>query len=148
MAATALALPQVAGYSFDFAPDLSKPDVRRKLTPGALRTFVNIASKWELTEVQARGLLGGVASSTYHAWKTNPRGKQLDQDTLTRISLTIGIYKALNIYFNKPLADRWITLGNRGPMFAGHSPLEYMIRNGQPGMVDVRRMLDAWRGGI
>ncbi len=101
-----------------------------------------------LTEAQARSLLGGVASSTWHAWKTNPRGKQLDQDTLTRISLSIGIYKALNIYFNKPLADRWITLGNRGPMFAGHSPLEYMIQNGVPGMVDVRRMLDAWRGGV
>jgi len=148
MAATALAVPQVAGYSFDVAPDLSKPDVRRKLSPGALRTFVNITAKWELTEAQARSLLGGVASSTYHAWRTNPRGKQLDQDTLTRISLTIGIYKALNIYFNKPLADRWIALGNRGSMFAGNSPLEYMIHNGLPGMVDVRRMLDAWRGGI
>ena len=148
MAATALAVPQVVGYSFDVAPDLSKPDVRRKLSSGALRTFVNITAKWELTEAQARSLLGGVASSTYHAWKTNPRGKHLDQDTLTRISLTIGIYKALNIYFNKPLADRWITLGNRGPMFSGHSPLDYMVQNGLPGMVDVRRMLDAWRGGI
>ena len=148
MAATALALPNVAGYSFDVAPDLSQPEVRRKLSPGGLRTFVNIAEKWELTEVQARSLLGGVASSTYHAWKTNPKGKQLDQDTLMRISLVIGIYKALNIYFNKPLADRWITLGNRGAMFAGGAPLDYMIQNGQPGMVDVRRMLDAWRGGI
>jgi hypothetical protein len=148
MATAALALPNVAGYSFDIAPDLSKAEVRRQLSPGGIRTFVNIANKWNLTEVQARGLLGGVASSTFHAWKTNPRGKQLDQDTLTRISLTIGIYKALNIYFNKPLADRWIILGNRGPMFAGHSPLEYMIQNGLPGMLDVRRMLDAWRGGI
>jgi hypothetical protein len=130
------------------APDLSRPEVRRKLTPAALRTFVNIAKKWNLTEVQARSLLGGVASSTYHAWRTSPSGKQLDQDTLTRISLTIGIYKALNIYFNKPLADRWIGLGNRGSMFAGSSPLKYMIQNGMPGMVDVRRMLDAWRGGI
>ena len=147
MAAPVLALPQVPGYSFDVAPDLSRAEVRRKLSPGALRTFVNIAAKWNLTEVQARGLLGGVASSTYHAWKTNPRGKQLDQDTLTRISLAIGIYKALNIYFNKPLADRWVTLGNRGALFAGNSPLEYMVRNGVPGMVDVRRMLDAWRGG-
>jgi hypothetical protein len=146
--ATALVLPHVTGYSFDIAPDLTSPEVRRKLTPGGLRTFVNIAGKWNLTEAQARGLLGGVASSTFHAWKTRPRGKQLDQDTLTRISLVIGIYKALNIYFNKPLADRWITLGNRGPMFAGASPLDYMIHNGQPGMVDVRRMLDAWRGGI
>jgi hypothetical protein len=148
MAATALALPNVAGYSFDVAPDLSRAEVRRKLSPGGIRTFVNIAEKWGLTEAEARSLLGGLASSTWHSWKTSPKGKQLDQDTLTRISLTIGIYKALNIYFNKPLADRWITLGNRGPMFAGHSPLEYMIQNGLPGMVDVRRMLDAWRGGI
>ena len=47
---------------------------------------MNIAEKWDLTEAQARNLLGGVASSTWHAWKTGPRGKQLDQDTLTRIA--------------------------------------------------------------
>ncbi len=148
MTATALAVPNVIGYSFDVAPDLSKAEVRRKLSPAALRTFVNIVDKWNLTEAQARALLGGVASSTYHAWKTNPKGRQLDQDTLTRISLAIGIYKALNIYFNKPLADRWIVLGNRSALFSGNSPLEYMVQNGLPGMVDVRRMLDAWRGGI
>jgi hypothetical protein len=148
MTATATALPNVVGYSFDAAPDLSNANVRRKLTPGALRTFSNIAERWNLTEARARALLGGVASSTYHAWRTSPKGKQLDQDTLTRISLVIGIYKGLNIYFNKPLADRWITLGNRGPMFAGTAPIEYMIQNGVPGMVDVRRMIDAWRGGI
>jgi hypothetical protein len=66
---------------------------------------------------------------------------------LTRISLVIGIYKALNIYFGKPWADRWITLENRGPLFAGQSPIDYMLRHGQPGMAEVRRMLDAWRGG-
>jgi hypothetical protein len=75
-------------------------------------------------------------------------GKQLDQDTLTRISLVIGIYKALNIYFSKPLADRWITLRNRGPLFGGATPLEFMLRKGQPGMFEVRRMLDSWRGGL
>lgn len=146
--ATAVAVPNVIGYSFDTAPDLSDAAERRRLSESALRVFINIAARWNLTEVQARGLLGGVASSTFHSWKTRPKGKQLDQDTLTRISLTIGIYKALNIYFEKPLADRWITLGNRGPLFAGGSPLAYMLRNGLPGMVDVRRMLDAWRGGF
>ncbi len=148
--ATAISLtpPNVAGYSFDEAPNLSNPAVRRRLSPPALRTFTNIVAKWDLTEAQSRGLLGGVASSTYHAWKTRPTGKQLDQDTLTRISLVIGLYKALNIYFDKPLADRWITMGNRGSMFSGISPLDYMLREGLPGMIDVRRMLDAWRGGI
>jgi hypothetical protein len=32
-------------------------------------------------------------------------------------------------------------------MFQGQSPVEYMIQQGQPGMVQVRRMLDSWRGG-
>ncbi len=145
--ATVPIAPHVAGYSFEQAPDLSDPGERRKLSESALKLFVNIAHKWNLNESQARGLLGGVASSTFHVWKTRPRGRQLDQDTLTRISLVIGIYKALNIYFGKPWADRWITLPNRGVLFAGLAPVDYMIRNGQPGMMEVRRLLDAWRGG-
>ena len=145
--ATSLAAPNVAGYSFDQAPNLSKAEERRKLSENAIKVFVNVTRKWDLNEIQARGLLGGVASSTFHAWKTKPKGKQLDQDTLTRISLVIGIYKALNIYFGKPWADRWITLENRGPLFAGQAPIDYMLRQGQPGMAEVRRMLDAWRGG-
>jgi len=142
-----IAAPNVVGYPFDQAPNLASAEERSRLSPSALKAFVNIAAKWGLNEAQSRGLLGGVASSTFHAWKTNPRGKRLDQDSLTRISLVIGIYKALNIYFGKPWADRWVTLENRGPLFAGRAPIDYMLRHGQPGMVEVRRMLDAWRGG-
>jgi hypothetical protein len=144
---TALIAPNVAGYSFDQAPDLTNPVERERLSASAIKVFVNIAAKWGLNEVQARGLLGGLASSTFHAWKSEPRGKKLDQDTLMRISLVIGIYKALNIYFSKPWADRWVVLGNRGSMFAGQAPVDYMLRHGQPGMVQVRSMLDTWRGG-
>jgi Protein of unknown function (DUF2384) len=144
---TTLAAPNVVGYSFDQAPNLSDPEERRRLSENALKVFVKITDKWGLNEVQARGLLGGVASSTFHSWKTRPEGKQLDQDTLTRISLVIGIYKALNIYFGKPWADRWITLQNRGRLFSSQAPIDFMLRHGQPGMIEVRRMLDAWRGG-
>jgi hypothetical protein len=145
--ATVLAAPNVPGYSFDQAPNLSDAQERKKLSENAIKVFVNIIAKWNLNEAQARGLLGGVASSTFHAGKTKPTGKRLDQDTLTRISLVIGIYKALNIYFGKPWADRWITLENRGPLFAGQAPIEYLLRHGQPGLAEARRMLDAWRGG-
>jgi hypothetical protein len=144
---TLLVAANVAGYTFDKATDLTNAAERERLSASAIKAFVNISQKWGLTEAQARGLLGGVASSTFHAWKTDPRGTKLTQDALTRISLVIGIYKALNIYFSKAWADRWIILGNRGPLFAGQAPIEFMIRHGQPGMVDVRRMLDAWRGG-
>lgn len=139
--------PIIAGYSFDQPADLANPAERERLSASAIKAFVNIAGKWSLSETQARGLLGGIASSTFHVWRTKPRGKKLDQDTLMRISLVIGIYKALNIYFGKPWAGRWVGLANRGPLFAGQTPLDYMLRQGQPGMVQVRRMLDSWRGG-
>ena len=139
--------PNVAGYPFDHAPNLAVAAERGRLSASALRAFVNVMGKWGLSEAQSRGLLGGVASSTFHAWKTNPKGKKLDQDTLMRISLVIGVYKALHIYFGEPWADRWVSLENRGPLFGGGTPLDYMLRQGQPGMVEVRRMLDAWRGG-
>jgi Protein of unknown function (DUF2384) len=141
-----LVLPRVSGYDFESGADLGAPSERAHLSAAAIKGFLNIAKKWKLNEEQSRALLGGLASSTFHAWKTNPR-RTLDQDTLTRISLVIGIYKALNIYFGKPWADRWITLENRGPLFSGRTPLAYLMQRGQPGMLEVRRMLDAWRGG-
>jgi hypothetical protein len=147
MAATLTPTSIVAGYSFDRSPDLTDSKVREQLSGSAIKEFVKIAGKWGLAEPQARGLLGGIASSTFHTWKSKPSKQKLTQDTLLRISLVIGIYKALHIYFGEEWADRWVTLGNRGSMFAGTAPIEYLIRQGQPGMFQVRRMLDAWRGG-
>ena len=139
--------PDVAGYSFDQSPNLANAEERKRLSPSAMKAFLSIADRWGLNETQARGLLGGIASSTFHAWKTAPSGSGLGQDTLVRISLLLGIYKALNIYFGKPWANRWVVLANRGPLFAGQAPVDYMLQHGQPGMVQVRRLLDAWRGG-
>jgi hypothetical protein len=140
-------LPAVAGYGFDRAADLGDATERERLSASAIRGFLNIAGRWNLSESQARALLGGIASSTFHAWKSHPKRTKLNQDTLVRVSLILGIYKALHIYFGDPWADRWVTLGNRGPLFAGQPPVEFMIRHGQPGMVAVRRILDSWRGG-
>jgi len=144
--ATLFASP-IAGYAFESAANLSEPEMRTRLSGNAIKTFINIARKWGLNEAQSRGLLGGIASSTFHGWRAHPELKHLSQDELTRISLVIGVYKALNIYFGEPWADRWVTLGNRGALFNGRTPIDYMVDNGLPGMLGVRRMLDAWRGG-
>jgi len=145
--ATTAPTPSAMGYTFNDAPDLSNAEVRERLSKAAIKAFVKISEKWGLTESQARGLLGGIATSTFHAWKNHPDRTKLSQDTLVRISLVIGIYKALQIYFSGEWADRWVTLGNRGPLFAGGAPIDFMIVQGQPGMFEVRRMLDSWRGG-
>src|SRR5947209_19457790 len=117
MATTLAAEPIIAGYPFDRSPDLTDPKVRQRLSGTAIRAFIKIAGKWGLSESQSRGLLGGIASSTFHTWKSEPNKQRLTQDTLLRISLVIGIYKALHIYFGEEWADRWVTLGNRGSMF-------------------------------
>ena len=105
--------------------------------------------RWGIKDPDARHLLGGISSGSYYSWKKQRSaiGRVLDQDTLIRISLLLGIFKALNILYSEPLADAWITLPNRNPMFRGQSPLAYMIERGQPGMLHVRQLLDARRGG-
>jgi hypothetical protein len=145
--AASLALPNVPGYRTEVAADLSDVVTRRRLSPAAVKGFLSIVEKWGLRDPDARLLLGGVSSGSYYAWKKDSKGRVLDQDTLTRISLLIGIFKALNILYSHKLADAWIRLPNSNPMFGGLTPLAYIIQRGQPGMVHVRQLLDARRGG-
>jgi hypothetical protein len=73
--------------------------------------------------------------------------RTLDEDQLTRISLLVGIYKALNILYSPKLADAWMTLPNTNPMFGGDTPLSYARRGGIPALLRIRQLLDARRGG-
>jgi mannose/fructose/N-acetylgalactosamine-specific phosphotransferase system component IID len=80
--------------------------------------------------------------------KRNPEGKVLDAERLQRISYIVGIYKALRILYGKDLGNRFVHLPNSNRMFNGSTPLEYMKKGGLLAMQDVRRLLDARRGGI
>ncbi len=143
----AATIPQIAGYRFDVAANLSDASTRKRLTPVGIKAFLRIAVKWGVKDQDVRELLGGVSSGSFYALKKTPGARALDQDTLTRISLLIGIFKALNILYSQRLADAWMTLPNSNPMFRGSTPLAYILRLGQPGMVRVRELLDSRRGG-
>ncbi len=145
--AAALVVPNIVGYALDTTPDLSNVHTRERLSPAAIKGFLRIVEKWGIKDPDARHLLGGLSSGSYYGWKKEPKNRTLDQDTLTRISLLIGIFKALNILYSKALADAWMTLPNRNPMFRGMSPVAYIIQRGQPGMLHVRQLLDGRRGG-
>jgi len=136
----------VLGHPERQSVDFSSPETRRQLSSAAIRGFIGIADKWALGESQIRSLLGGIASSTLHGWKANPNKRVLDQDTITRISLVVGIYKALHTYFGAA-GDHWITHPNDSPLFGGAIPVEYMMSTGVIGMYEVRRLLDSWVTG-
>lgn len=145
--ATTFAVPAIPGYIPEAAADLSDAAKRRRLSPAAVKGFLAIMDKWGLRDPDARQLLGGMSTGSFYALKKEPKGRVLDQDTLTRVSLLVGIFKALNILYSPKLADAWMTLPNSNPMFQGLSPLAYIVQRGQPGMVHVRQLLDARRGG-
>jgi len=127
-------------------PDLSSPKERERLTPGALRAFFNIMDAWHVRAEEARALLGGASNGRYYAMKQG-RGRALDQDPLQRVSLLVGIFKALNILYSQGLADVWVHQPNDNRLFGGMTPLRAMIQGGLPAMLQVRRLLDARRGG-
>jgi hypothetical protein len=123
------------------------PDVRRRLSGPALRTFFNIAAGWGLSVAEQRALIGWPAASTFHKYKSGEVAT-LSFDTLTRISLIIGIYKSLQILYPEPLfADRWVRMPNSNPIFAGRPAITVMTDGGIDGLFQVRRLLDGRRGG-
>jgi len=123
------------------------PQVRKRMSAPAVRSFLKIAEAWGLSVAEQRGLLGWPAASTYYKYKAGEVAT-LSYDTLTRISLLLGIYKALHIlYPDDALADRWIKLPNGHPMFGGRPALSLMVDGGIDGLTQTRRLLDARRGG-
>jgi hypothetical protein len=138
--------PLGAGVTWEKTADLSKLEVQRRLSPAAVKGFLKLCELWELRDADARLLLGGISNGAFYELKKKMRGV-LEQDRLTRISILIGIFKALNILYSKKLADRWVQLANENPMFGGDTPLPYVIQGGVPAMLRVRQLLDSRRGG-
>ncbi len=136
----------VAGVAWDKPADLSSKEVLKRLSPAGVKAFLKIAELWKLRDEDARQLLGGMSNGAFYELKRTG-SRLLDQDRLTRISLLTGVFKALNILYDKRLADRWVQLPNSNPMFGGETPLKYMIKGGLPAMLRVRQLLDARRGG-
>jgi hypothetical protein len=128
------------------AGDRREPAVRRRLSEPALRAFFNISRGWQLGVPEERALLGWPPASTFHKYKSGNAGV-LSFDTLTRISLVLGIYKALHILYPEPVfADGWMRMPNTNPLFGGRSPIGFVADTGLDGLFQLRRLLDGRRG--
>lgn len=125
---------------------LAASSERERLSAPALKAFFNIMAKWKVRDADARALLGGVTNGPFYEMKRKP-DRVLDADRLMRVSYLVGIFKALHILHSRSLADQWVQIANRNPVFGGRTPLAYMIRGGLPAMQAVRRLLDARRAG-
>jgi uncharacterized protein (DUF2384 family) len=128
--------------------NLSDPDTRERLTPAAVDGVLRLAEIWRLTSAESCALLGDVSERTWFRMKKGEWSGALSQDALTRVSALVGIFKGLRLLFSEPLSDEWVRLPNKGPLYGGRRPLDMMIEGGIPKMLEVRRHVDALRGGL
>ena len=125
---------------------LDSAEDRERLTGPGLRTFFNIADDWGLNTDQQRTLLGGISKSSLHNWKAG-RASALSRDQIERVSLVLGIYKAMALLFaDGDGGKRWLKAANTESVFGGASPLARMLHGGIEDLYVTRRYIDAWRG--
>lgn len=135
--------PAIPGELQTFADEAD----RGRLTGVALKAYRALADRWTLSNAEASDLLG-VSGSSWDRIKRGSRDAILSQDQLTRISALVGIFKGLHLLFADDMADRWPRLENTGPLFDRRTPIAAMIDGGIPHMLEVRRYVDAVRGGL
>ncbi|MCE8025239.1 MbcA/ParS/Xre antitoxin family protein [Billgrantia aerodenitrificans] len=118
---------------------------RQEMSAAAMRTYPNIANDWGLKGQEA-ALLLGVPESTYRRWRKQPTAARLDVNQLERVSLILGIYKALQILLPRAdAADSWLRRPNHNPLFAGQPPLERLRSGLVQDLYVVRQHLDTAR---
>src|SRR5207344_2921130 len=79
--------------------DRSRPEVRKRMSGPAMKAFFNVTDKiWKLEPKVQQALLGFPGTSTFYNYRNGTHGT-LSFDVLTRISLVLGILKALRILY-------------------------------------------------
>ena len=124
-------------------PDLHDDAVRRRLGPSGWKAVRRIMRIWQVSDATSRRLLGFGPAEDLDMVDS----ERLGEEQMLRISYLLGIYKALHILLPDDLADRWVTQPNDNLLFRGKTPMDYMVREGIPGLQQVRSLLDAERGG-
>ena len=119
---------------------------RARLSEVAVKAYLNLARAWDLGNAEAAALIG-VSPSSLDRMKRGQR-PTLSQDQMTRVSALVGIFKGLHLLFADGAADAWVRRPNSGPLFEGQAPIAAMIEGGIPAMLDIRRYIDAVRGGL
>jgi len=121
------------------------PQITVAEAQAAARAVMNLFARWDLTDDEARQILGGLSPRTHARWKKGDIGR-IDRDLATRLSLLLGIHKALRYLFTDPeLAYAWVKKPNA--MLGGQRALDVLLGGSIFALERVRAFLDAERGG-
>lgn len=107
------------------------------------RTIINLIKAWDLTDAEAKTLLGGISTSTLSRWK-NHNFPTFSRDLRMRMAHLIGIHKGIRFLFKEPERGyRWVKRGNE--MLQGRSPLKIMLGGELEDLSRMRQWLNSLR---
>ena len=119
------------------------PQITAEEASAAARAVIELFAKWNLGDEKAREILGGISPRTHARWKSGHHPR-ITRDLATRLSLLMGIHKALRILFSDAQrAYDWVSKPNEN--FNGRSPAEMMAEGSICALARMRSYLDAER---
>ena len=122
----------------DAAPE--RPQITATEAAAMARTVVNLFDRWDLSDAEAREILGGLAR-----WKAG-EVERIDRDLASRLSLLMGIHKGLRYLFTDPARGYgWVKKPNSA--LGGRTPVDIMAEGSIFALARIRSYLDAERGG-
>lgn len=113
----------------------------------------SVHERWALTQADRMNLLGGIPRRTLTRYESEAavnRSVNLSRDTLERLSVLLGIHKALALV--APTGQEYAmfnrrTFGEAGALFGGKSIRDFLLSDGSMQSLYVaRRYLNAKRG--
>lgn len=121
------------------------PQITAAEAEAMMRAVLRLFERWQVSDAEAREILGGLTARTYARWKAGALGR-IDRDLATRLSLLMGIHKGLRFLFSDPERGyAWVKKPNLA--FGGRTPVEIMAQGDIFSLARVRSYLDAERGG-
>lgn len=125
------------------APEIAR--ITDEEAQAMVRAVLRLFERWQVSDAEARDILGGLAARTYARWKAGEIGR-IDRDLATRLSLLMGIHKGLRYLFADPERGyAWVK--KPSPIFGGNSPVAVMAAGDMFSLARIRAFLDAERGG-
>jgi hypothetical protein len=124
---------------------LASNEEMEKYFPGAVKVTLLTLASWQLTDEESRAVLN-VDEATYEQLKTDPAKVQSKLELLERVSLLLGIRKALEILDpserQKIVKKSFIKRPNSYKLFSGRPPLDLMVQGRVEDLWAIRRFLD------
>lgn len=125
--------------------DTLRDQISQDEAAAMLRAALQLFERWQLSDSQARTLLGQPSARTYSRWKAQQTAA-LPYDTARRLSYLMGIHRSLRHWFKEPeRAYAWVHKGH--PHFGGKSALSRMLAGDVTDLAAVRTYLDSGRSG-